>query len=67
MPFLVVQNEPANPIRISLLGANTEMFAADHVADLIQQLFALVRNRTQPYNRCHESVFIRAFPRTQAD
>jgi hypothetical protein len=28
MPFLVVQNEPANPIRISLLGANTEMFAA---------------------------------------
>ena len=33
VPFLVVQNEPANPIRISLFGADTEMLAPNYIPE----------------------------------
>src|ERR1700730_3592893 len=35
MPFAVIQNETANPICVSLLSADAEMFASNHVANLI--------------------------------
>jgi hypothetical protein len=37
MPFAVIDDEALDPVDVSLLGANTVMFAADDVSHLIEQ------------------------------
>jgi hypothetical protein len=37
MTFIVKQDEPPNPFRITLFGPNTKMFPANNVSDLIEQ------------------------------
>src|SRR4051812_38728007 len=37
MPFAMVDDEPLDPVDVSLLGANAIMFAADDVSHLIKQ------------------------------
>jgi hypothetical protein len=44
MPFAMENDEALNPIDVSLLGADTVMFATDDVSHLIEQFwFALSR------------------------
>ena len=54
MPFIVKENEAFNPVDVSLLGANTVMFAADNVPHLIKQ-FRLARVGRSQYSLCHDS------------
>ncbi len=54
MPFVVVNNEPLNPIDVSLLGANAIMLASNDVADQVEQ-FRFVSNWRDVYYRAHES------------
>jgi hypothetical protein len=53
----VVDNEPLNPVDVSLLGANTVMFAADDVPHLIEQ-FWFVGWRHSRYPVGHDSDFV---------
>ncbi len=39
------ENEPPNPVRIDLLGANAEMLKADDLADAIEQFGLADRER----------------------
>jgi hypothetical protein len=48
MPFLVIQNEAANPVAIGMLRPKTKMFSADDIADLIEE-FGLVTRRRGGY------------------
>ena len=59
MSFAVVDDEALNPVDVSLLGANTIMFAADDVPHLIQQ-FGFARGRRSHYPLCHDSDFVLA-------
>ncbi len=45
MPFIVEQNESANPIDVTLFGPNAEVLAPNYVADQIEQ-FGFARPRT---------------------
>ena len=58
MPFAVVDDEPLNPVDVSLLGADTVMFAADDVPHLIEQ-FWFVRGRHSHYPLRHDGDFAR--------
>ena len=56
VPFAVVDNEALDPVDVSLLGANTIMFAADDVPHLVEQ-FWFVGSRHFRYRVWHESDF----------
>src|SRR2546430_5615220 len=44
VPFAVVDNEALDPVDVSLLGANTIMFAADDVPHLVEQFWFVGRS-----------------------
>jgi hypothetical protein len=54
VPFAVVDDEPLDPVDVSLLGANTVMFAVDDVPHLIEQ-FWFVGSRHSLYPVWHDS------------
>jgi len=66
MPFAVVDDEAPDPVDVSLLGANTVMFAADDVPHLIEQ-FWFVRGRHSHYPLRHESDFALPKPKLKLD
>jgi len=57
MPFAMVDDEPLNPVDVSLLSADAVMFAADDVPHLIKQ-FRFARGRRSQYSLCHDSDFV---------
>ena len=57
MPFAVIDDEPLNPVDVSLLSADAVMFAADDVPHLIKQ-FTFARGRRSQYSLCHGSDFV---------
>ena len=57
MPFAMVDDEPLNPVDVSLLGMNTVMFAADDVPHLIEQ-FWFARGRHSHYPLRHDVDFV---------
>jgi len=54
MPFAMVDDEALDPVDVSLLGANTIMFASDDVPHLVEQ-FWFARGRHSHYPVRHES------------
>ena len=47
MPFIVEENEAANPIYIRLLCANAQMLSSDYISDLIQLFWFVARRRNR--------------------
>jgi len=47
VPFAMIENEPLDPVDVSLLGADTVMFAAENVPHLIEE-FWLPASATLP-------------------
>ena len=66
MPFPMVDNEALNPVDVSLLGADTVMFAADDVTHLIEQ-FGFARGRRSHYALCHDSDLVLPAPKLKPD
>ena len=64
--FAVVDNEPLNPVDVSLLGANTVMFTADNVPHLIEQ-FWFAGSRRSPYASQHDIDFVLPNPKLKPD
>ena len=66
MPFAMVQNESANPIRISLLRTQAVMLATNDIAHLIEQ-FGLVRRGRHWQTVRHVRHFFSSHEGRQAD
>jgi len=66
MPFAMVDDEPLNPVDVSLLRADAVMFAADDVPHLIKQ-FRFARWRPSQYFLCHDSDFVLPSPKLKPD
>ena len=58
--------KPLDPVDVSLLGADTVMFAADDVPHLIEQ-FWFARGRHSHYPLCHDSDFVLPNPKLKPD
>jgi hypothetical protein len=66
VPLAVVDDEPLNPVDVSLLGANTVMFAADDVPYLIEQ-FWFVGSWHSLYPFWHDSDSVLPNPELKPD
>ena len=62
----MIENEPLDPVDVSLLGADTVMFAAENVPHLIEE-FWFARVRHSPYPLCHASDFVLSAPELKPD
>jgi len=66
MPLAVIDNEPLNPVDVSLLSADAVMFASDDVPHLIKQ-FRFARGRRSQYSLWHDSDLVLPAPKLKAD
>jgi len=66
MTFAMVDDEPLNPVDVSLLSADAVMFAADDVPHLIKQ-FRFARGQRSQYSLWHDSDLVLPAPKLKAD
>ena len=66
MPFAMVDDEAPNPVDVSLLGANTVVFTADDVPDLVEQ-FWFARGQHSQYSLRHDTDFVLPSPKFKPD